>query len=63
MMGFEQKRLKKNIFWFNLQNHPSDQPILNFAERQNLQWELLSIWMNASNEEEVPESFSFAFCF
>ena len=62
-MGFEQKLSKKNTFWFNLQNHPSDLPILNFAKRQNLQCDLSSILMNAGNEEEVSESFSFAFYF
>ena len=56
MMDFEQNFWKKYI-WINLQNHPSDQPIL--AKRKNLQCELSSIWMNASNEEEISESFSF----
>ena len=58
MMDFEQNFWKKYI-WINLQNHPSDQPIL--AKRKNLQCELSSIWMNASNEEEISESFSFIF--
>ena len=57
-MDFEQNFRKKKI---NLQNHLSDQPIL--AKRKNLQCELSSIWMNASNEEEVSESFSFTFHF
>ena len=47
--GLWVKDLEKKLF--SLQNHPSDQPILNFAERQNLQCELLSIWTNASNED------------
>ena len=63
-MGFKQK-LSKKIFFnsSDFQDDPSDQPILNFAKRQNLQCELSSIWMNAGNEEEVSESFSFAFYF
>ena len=59
-MGFEQKRSKKYIL-INLQNHPSDQLVLNFAKCQNLQCERSSIRMNASNEEEVSESLTFAF--
>ena len=51
-MCFEQNLSKKYILI---------QLILNFAKRQNLQCELWSIRMNASNEEEVSESFTFAF--
>ena len=61
-MGFEQKS-KKKLFKFNLQNHPFDKPILNFPKHRNLQCEPLGIWMNAGNEDEVSESFLFAFHF
>ena len=54
-MGFEQKFSKK--IYFNSVykiTRPTSQfwPILNFAKRQNLQYELPSIWMNASSEQE-----------
>ena len=63
-MGFEQK-LSKKLYFNSIYKimHPSDQPILNFAKRQNLLCQLSSIWMNAGNEEEVSESFSFSFYF
>ena len=51
-MGFEQKLIYFNSIY---KNHPS--------KRQNVQCELSSIWKNADNEEEVSESFSFAFYF
>ena len=49
-MGFEQK-----LIYFN--------SIYKITRRQNVQCELSRIWMNADNEEEVSESFLFAFYF
>ena len=50
IMGFEQK-----LIYFN--------SIYKITRRQNVQCELSRIWMNADNEEEVSESFLFAFYF
>ena len=56
-MGFEQKFLEKKYFNSVYKITRLDQPTLNFAKRQNSQCELSSNWVNASNEEEVSESF------
>ena len=57
-MRFEQN-FRKTYFLIQFTKQPVQTANSNFAKRQNLQCDLLSIWMNASNEEEVSESFSF----
>ena len=48
IMGFKQK-LSKNLIFSNFQNHPSGQPLLNFAKRQTcnascrvFEWKLMN---------------------
>ena len=57
-MGFEQKFSKNKIF-IQFTKSPVWPAYSKFCQAPK-QCELSSAWVNASNEEEVSESFSFA---
>ena len=61
--GLWAKTFEKKKKLIQLTKSPVRPANSEFCQAPNLQWEFSSIGMNASNEEEVSESFSFAFYF
>ena len=62
-MGFEQNFRKKKFNSIKSPIRPANSELHQVPKLTMWTVKLSSIWMNASNEEEVSESFSFAFYF